>query len=213
MKRTALIPLLALAVLAFAAVPASAQQNEVGIFMSVAQFDSTTFEDAEFGDDVSLDFEGELGWGASYNRYFGEQFSLEFGAQQINSTSTVSLSSEPDFEFDFADVDLTTYTVIAQWHFGGSDAMFAPYIGGGIALVSGQGDLDDEILEPGEDGEVDFEGETTFVANAGLDLRFGGVAIFADAKYVPYEAVEEGLEEDAIDLNPLVFAAGVKFRF
>ncbi|HEU4521368.1 MAG TPA: OmpW family outer membrane protein [Thermoanaerobaculia bacterium] len=214
MKRLTLTLITAVAVAALA-VPVSAQQNEVGIFVSLAQFDSETFVDPEFGDTFTLDFEGQLGWGASYNRYFGEQFSIDFAVQQINSDAEVNFE-DLDVTFDFGSVDVTAYSAIAQWHFGGTSATIAPYLGAGVALVSGQAELDDDLIDPDDpETEFDFESETTWVANAGIDFRLGtGFAIFADAKYIPYDALEENSPDDeAVSLNPLVFAAGVKFRF
>lgn len=209
MKRSIIVVVTALTLVA--ASPLAAQQNELGVFVSLADLDSTVESDPDLGD-ATIDFESQLGYGVSYNRYFGDAFSIEFAAQQINSDAEVTFGgdSDPDLTFDFGSVDLMAYTAVAQLHFG--SGAFVPYIGGGAAMVSGSFDINDE-LEPDE-AVVDFESEITFAANAGVDFRFGpSFAINVDAKYIPYEAMEEGLEDEAIDLNPLIISAGIKLRF
>ena len=210
MKRSAMI--LAAALTLIAATPLAAQQNELGLFVSLADLDSTTETDPDFGDQT-IDFESQLGYGVSYNRYFSDAFSIEFAAQQINSDAEFTFhDGEVDTTLDLGSVDLNAYTAIAQLHFG--SGLFSPYIGGGAAMISGSFDIDDEFADPEDPTVVDFESEITFVANAGIDFRFGpSFAIGVDAKYIPYEAVEEGFEDEAIDLNPLIISAGVKFRF
>jgi len=89
--------------------------------------------------------------------------------------------------------------------------LFSPYIGGGVAYVSGEaGSIDEDELE-----SVDLENELEFLANAGINIGFTqGFALFVDGKYILYEARGEGdAEEDALELNPLIISGGVKFRF
>jgi outer membrane protein W len=105
------------------------------------------------------------------------------------------------------------FSAVAQFHFG--DGPVVPYVGGGIAYVTGDAETPEEIVEPGEPAEVDFESQTGLIANAGVDFRITpNLAIGADVKYIPYEAVEEGASDiEALDVNPLIFSAAVKFRF
>lgn len=196
------------------AAPIFAQQNEIGGFISWTQLDSTDLTDPDFPDDeAELDFESDLGYGVAYNRYWTDAFSTEFGAQQVNAQAELRFEEGGvDVTIDAGDVDLTVFTAIAQLHFG--TGFIAPYIGAGVAHISGSVELPDDFIEPGEPTSVDFESETTWVANAGIDFRLGSsVAIGADVKYIAYEAAEEGFEDFTYDVNPLIFAAGVKFRF
>ena len=196
------------------AAPVLGQQNEIGGFISWTKLDSTDVSDPDFPEDeAELDFESDLGYGVTYNRYWGDAFSIEFGAQQINAQSQLRFEQGGvDVTVDVGDVDLTAFTAVAQLHLG--TGFIAPYIGGGVAHVSGSVEVADDFTEPGDPSTLDLKSETTWVANAGVDFRLGSsVAIGADVKYISYEAAEEGFEEFGYDVNPLIFAAGVKFRF
>ena len=200
----------------FLAVPIAAQQNEIGVFATYTTLESTEVEDPEFPDDTaSIDFDSDLGYGLSYNRYWSENFSTEFAANRITAGTGLSFTSPgiPDEEFDFGELELQTFSAIAQLHFG--TGLIDPYLGAGIVHVAGSISLNDAFVEPGDSNSVDFESKTTWIANAGIDLRLGpSFAIGADVKYFPYEAIEDGgIEDEAIDLNPLVIGAAVKFRF
>ena len=208
------IAIFTLAVTFIAAAPMFAQQNEIGGFITWTQLNSTDLSDPEFPDeDAELDFESDLGYGVSYNRYWTDAFSTEFAAQQVNAQAELSISDGlVDVTIDAGDVDLTVFTAIAQLHLG--TGFIAPYVGAGVAHVSGSVALPDDFIEPGDPTSVDFESETTWVANAGIDFRLGSsLSIGADVKYIAYEAAEEGFEDFTYELNPLIFAAGVKLRF
>ena len=213
MSRNAVV--IAAAFTLFVAAPLAAQQNEIGIFASYTTLESTEIEDPEFPDDTaSVDFDSDLGYGVSYNRYLSENFSIEFAANQITASTGFTFTNPqiPDQEFDFGELELRTYSAIAQLHLG--TGFFSPYFGAGVVHATGSINVNDAFVDPGDSNTVDFESETTWIANAGIDLRFGpSFAIGADVKYFPYEAMEEGGTDESIDLNPLIIAAALKFRF
>lgn len=184
---------------------ATAQMNDLGVFISTSQFDDGEIEDA--GDIFDLEFDEDMGYGVLYNRFWTNSFSTEFAYQKLGADLTVSLE---DIAADAGSIDLDILSATAQLHFA-RGGVISPYIGGGAAYISGQaGSIDGEELE-----DADLEKEIDFLANAGLNLAVGqSLVVFLDGKYVMYEARGEGDPEDsALELNPLILSGGIKFRF
>lgn len=184
---------------------AAAQNNEIGVFISTSQFDDGEIEDA--GDVFDAEFDEDMGYGVSYNRFWFGGFSTEFAYQKLGADLTVSLE---DVAADAGELNLDILTATAQLHFARGSTL-SPYIGGGVAYVSGDaGSIDEDEL-----GNTDLESEVEFLANAGLDLNLGrSFGIFVDGKYILYEARGEGDSDgEALDINPLIISGGIKFRF
>jgi outer membrane protein W len=184
---------------------AFAQSNEIGVFISTSQFDDSEINDA--GDIFDLKFDEDMGYGVSYNRYWTPAFSTEFAYQKLGADLTVSFQ---DIAADAGDLDLDVLSATGQFHFL-RGSMFSPYVGGGVAYTSGQsGSIDTAELE-----DVDLENELDWLVNAGVDIGLGrSMAIFVDGKYIAYEARAQGdSNDDAVDINPLILSAGLKFRF
>jgi opacity protein-like surface antigen len=184
---------------------AAAQNNELGVFISTSQFDDSEISDGV--DTIDLEFDEDMGYGVLYNRFWMGGFSTEFAYQRLGADLTASFE---DITAEAGDLDLDILSATAQLHFA-RGSMISPYIGGGVAYVSGEaGAIDEDELE-----STDLENEVEFLANAGLNVGFGrGFAVFLDGKYILYEARGEGDDEDdAIDINPLIISGGVKFRF
>lgn len=183
---------------------AAAQSNEFGIFISTSQFDDSEIE-GDLGE-LDIEFDEDMGYGVLYNRFWFGGFSTEFAYQRLGADLTLSFD---DVVEGSAELDLDILSATAQLHFA-RGSMISPYVGGGVAYISGEaGSIDADELEA-----ADLENEVEFLANAGLNLGFRGFAIFVDGKYVLYEARGEGdSDEDALDINPLIISAGVKFRF
>ena len=184
---------------------AAAQSNEFGVFISTSQFEDSQIRD-DIGD-IDVEFDEDMGYGISFNRFWTNSFSTEFAYQRLGADLTASFG---DITAEAGDLDLDILSATAQLHFlrGG---FLSPYIGGGAAYVSGEaGALDEDEI-----GNTDLRNEVDFLVNAGLNLNLGrGFAIFLDGKYVMYEANgENDPDEDALDINPLIVAAGIKLRF
>jgi outer membrane protein W len=193
---------------------AQGRANELGVFVSLPQFDSTSFEDEEEPDlGLELDFDENVGYGVSYNRYWTDHLSSEFTAQRLSGDIQVNVTGGPaTITVDAGDIEMDVLSAGLQWHFGGA-SRFDPYIGGGVAYVSGEADvLADPEVDPEETENVDLDSETTWLANAGINFRLtDAFSLNADAKYIAYEPEDDA--GDSLDINPLVFSAGVKFRF
>jgi outer membrane protein W len=184
---------------------AFAQSNEVGVFISTSQFENSQIQD-DIGD-IDVKFDEDMGYGVLYNRFWTNNFSTEFAYQRLGADLTASFQ---DITANAGDLDLDILSGTAQLHFA-RGGFLSPYIGAGVAYVSGEAGAIDED----EIGNADLENELEFLANAGLNLNIGrGFGIFVDGKYVMYEARGEGESADqAIDINPLIVSAGIKFRF
>ena len=179
-------------------------RNELGIFISTSQFD-----DGEItgGLDTTVAFDEDMGYGILYNRFWTNGFSTELAYQRLGADLTLSLG---DITADAGNLDLDILSATVQLHLA-RGRMLSPYIGGGVAYVSGEtGSIDVDELE-----SADLENEVDFLVNAGLNLGIGqSLSIFLDGKYVMYQARAEGDPEDeAVDVNPLIISGGIKFRF
>ena len=184
---------------------AAAQSNELGVFASTSQFEDSEIEDA--GDVFDAEFDEDMGLGVLYNRFWFGGFSTEFAYQRLGADLTLSAD---EISEDIGELDLDILSATAQLHMA-RGAILSPYIGGGVAYVSGEaGSIDEDEIET-----VDLENELEFLANAGLNLNLGrSFGIFLDGKYILYEARGEGESDgEALDVNPLIISAGVKFRF
>lgn len=184
---------------------ATAQMNELGAFISTSQFEDSEIEDA--GDVFDVEFEEDMGVGILYNRFWTGAFSTEFAYQRLGADLTLSFD---EIREDVGELDLDILSATGQLHFlrGG---ILSPYVGGGVAYVSGEaGSIDDDELE-----DTDLENELDFLLNAGLNVGLGrSFSVFLDGKYIMYEARAEGDDEDeALDINPLIISGGIKWRF
>lgn len=197
--------LVALSLFLFLPLTAAAQMNELGVFISTSQFDDSEIEDA--GDVFDVDFDEDMGFGVSYNRFWTNAFSTELAYQRIGADLTLGFE---DVVEQIGDLDLDILSATAQLHFA-RRGFLSPYIGGGVAFISAElGGIDDDEIEA-----ADLEDEIEFLANAGLNLNLGrGFAIFLDGKYILYELRGRGdTDDEAVEINPLIIAGGIKLRF
>jgi outer membrane protein W len=192
---------------------AQTQSSDVGVWIVDSELaESTIVED---NDDITIDFEEQVGYGISFNHFWTERFSTEiaaqkFGADMIIGTSTI----EGDMTFNPGEIDITSVTVMGQMHFRRA-TRFAPYLGAGIARIWGDFEPTVVIDEPTQDRDFDLEAETTWTAAVGANMRItNNIYFVGEMKYIPWEAIaEEDPDDEAIDVNPFMFAAGVKVRF
>jgi opacity protein-like surface antigen len=184
---------------------AAAQNNELGVFISTSQFDDGEIDEA--GDIFDVEFEEDMGVGLLYNRFWMGGFSTELAYQRLGADLTLSAG---DVAEDLGELDLDILSATAQLHFA-KGSMISPYIGGGLAYVSGEAGSIDE----GELTTENLESEVEFLANAGLTVGLGSrFAVFLDGKYILYEARGEGDSDgEALDINPLIISGGIKLRF
>ena len=197
--------LILLSLLVFPLFAFAQPNNELGVFISTSQLDDSEIRDAS--DVFDVEFDEDMGYGILYNRFWMGGLSTEFAYQKLGADLTVSFQ---DIAESAGDLNLDILSGTAQLHFA-RGSMISPYIGGGVAYVSGDaGSIDDEEIE-----DVDLESELEFLANAGINVGLGAnFAVFLDGKYILYEARGEGDSDgEALDVNPLIISGGVKIRF
>lgn len=179
--------------------------NDLGVFISTSQLEDSEIDDA--GDIFDVEFEEDMGVGVLYNRFWTSGFSTEFAYQRLGADLTLSAD---DISEDIGELDLDILSGTAQLHFA-RGSIISPYIGGGVAYISGEaGSIDEDEIEA-----TDLESELEFLANAGINVGLGrSLVVFLDGKYILYEARGEGDSDgEALDLNPLIISGGIKWRF
>jgi outer membrane protein W len=190
----------------------TAGSSDVGVWLVGSKLAESTLVDE--GDSITLDFDEKLGYGVSFNHFWTDAFSTEIAAQKFGADLIVSDNLAPSPDFNVADVDITSITAMGQLHFMRA-SRFSPYVGAGIARISGDFDPIDDPDDPESSGTFDLESETTWTAAVGANLRINDHFFFVgELKYIPWSAVaEDDPASDSIDVDPLTFAAGVKVRF
>ena len=190
---------------------AQTQSTDIGVWIVDSELEEST--EVEDGDEITLDFDEEVGYGISINHFWTDRFSTELAMQEFGGDMEISIDAGGgNLTFTAGELDATSITAMGQLHFRRA-TRFAPYLGAGLARVWGEFDPVDEV-EP-TDETVDLEAKTTWAAAAGANVRITDNFYFVgEMKYIPWEAMAEDDEtEDRIDVNPVTFAAGVKFRF
>jgi outer membrane protein W len=165
-------------------------------------------------EDISSDFDRDNGYGLSLNHYWTENFSTEISAQRFNADTALvtdgvigfcgfgELPLEEPVVIVFhgsTQIEVTSVTAMGQLHFNRAGRV-APYVGAGVAHLSG---------DPGVDSEV------TWAASAGLDVRMTDrLFLTGELKFVPWSVIaEDSPDTERADLDPLSLGVGVKVRF
>ncbi len=195
-----------------------AQATDFGIWVNTTNFKSTTETDPDLpGSRFDIDFDQKMGYGLTYNRYFSQNFSTEFGLAQIRSDANATfVSTVPPINqtFRLGEFKAKVWSAVVQWHFV-PRGFIDPYLGGGVAYFQGaQLRIPEDAIvdEPGD--TVKFDNKTKFTMNAGINVGVTkGLTVALDARYTPYEAVEENSPQaDSVTLDPLTISLGLRFR-
>lgn len=190
---------------ALCSAPVFAQNGELGLWVAASQVGDTR------DDEANLAFDNGLGFGISLNQYWGN-ISFELGATALTQEEEISADTIDDIEI--GDLDLIPITAMLQLHFLRNSA-FSPYIGAGAAYILADDLSSGELIEV---GPIEIEDEFTWALQAGVNINLSrSLAIGLDAKYISYTPgaapAENRDDEIDLDLNPLIFSAGVKFRW
>jgi outer membrane protein W len=166
-------------------------------------------------EDISGDFDRDQGYGISFNHYWTGNFSTELSAQRFTADTTIAHDGELTGFCGFGElpqeepvvivfhgssqIEVTAVTAMAQLHFNRAGRV-APYLGAGVAHLS---------------GDAGVESETTWAASAGLDFRMTDrLFLTGELKFVPWSAmVEDTVDSERADIDPLIAGVGVKVRF
>jgi outer membrane protein W len=204
---------LVLIIIALFATPTVSAQTlsntDAAVWITDSEFNDPSI--TEEGETLDVDFDENTGYGISFNHFWVSSFSTELAYHKFSADMDASFDGGPRFEA--GEVDASSLTGIAQWHFR-RGTRFSPYVGAGAAYMSGEFDPVD--FEGEDNFNVEFEDEFTWAANFGANINLTDrLAIGLDAKYIDWEPRAEDDEEvsDRVDLSPLVLSAGLRVRF
>ncbi|HYH09298.1 MAG TPA: OmpW family outer membrane protein [Thermoanaerobaculia bacterium] len=152
------------------------------------------------------------GFAATGEVFWSEHVSAQFAATFLNPAAFVG----PNDVVDLGTLGIDAYSASARWHFAPA-RRFSPFAGAGVALVM-LGNLEDRF---GDDLEITFDHETTFLAQAGVRYRlFENVVVDAAVSYMPLEAQATFVKNnnsivfpETLNLNPLTVSVGAAYRF
>jgi outer membrane protein W len=190
---------------------AQALASEIGMWVVGTQWtDSTLVGHTNHGGQ----FDEKTGYGISFNHFWTERFSTELSAQRFSADAVLSFYTVEGEEIvDIGEVDATTLTAMAQWHFNRA-GRFAPYVGAGVTRLSAEYEPDDQGLRAfilggaPPSGPYDFETSLTLAVAAGANVRITDRMYLAgELKYMPATSL------DRTEMDPLFFSGGVKVRF
>ena len=154
------------------------------------------------GDMGTLDIPSSRGFGAQLDVFWSERFSTRLAAVLVNPAAFLDGT-------DMGTLGLDIYSATARYHVP-LGAGFSLYGGGGAASVE-IGDLDDRF---GDEPVIEFDPETTFVAEAGVRYRiFPRVVLELGAAYVPLELEGPAPLPPSVSVDPLIVSGAASWRF
>ncbi len=162
-----------------------------------------------------LDAEVGEGFGVSLERLFSPRLGLELGLLALGFDVDLMRDIDDAWEIAEDDTDFMPITLGLNFHLT-PDRKVDFYLGPFLALLQ----YDDfEVRVLGENVESDIGGDVTFGAQAGIDFPVGSKWAFTAAvRYIDAEAEFEdagfgGGDELELEVNPVIFTAGVALRF
>lgn len=218
MKRTFLI--LAIAILAM---PLAAQGHTFSLSGFVTSLDPQgdgVFDGIDENsdlDDLDANFDSSEGFGAALALHLSNNISLELAASVVEPTFILTTGGPVPITAR-SELEMIPVTLTLRWHLN-PDGTLDPYIGAGAAYVLFD-DVDNFDIDDTNLSSVDIEDDVGLVVNVGLNVNFSRmIGLYLDAKYVPVEAaadavflVGDGTSTD-IEINPLMFSAGLRLMF
>jgi len=191
--------------------PLAAQTTEIGVSV-VSQINNGGGRFVE-GEEATASFENGSGFGLSLSHAFNPRFSGELAVFRTSSSARVDEGSTRIAAL--GDLELTQITAMARYHFLPGRKVDV-FVAGGLAHVSAD-DLDSADLRALDLAPVSIDSKTVGTIGGGVVFSVTPrIGISIDARYIPFaiSARANGDTENiSVDLDPLLIAAGVKFRF
>lgn len=200
------------------AVPLFAQSNEIGFFVNGGSFQSTTENDPDLGVTAKLKFDSKAGYGVNFRHSLSPNTSIDFSAQKLKADAKLDISGAGlSGSLKLGTLDLDQIDMAYQWHFV-PRGMVDPYVGGGVAWMSGgKLKVDDDPANGVEGGSLKLDHKLTWLADAGIDFRVTpNAAIMLQAKYTHYSSgvdAEPGDPVQKLKLDPITLALGLRWKF
>ena len=160
-------------------------------------------------DTGELDIATSRGFGAHAEVFWTGRVSTRVTAVFLNPAAILYPENPPPTDVDLGTLGLDVYSVTRRFHVA-PRARFSAFAGAGPALVS-VGNLDDQF---GDEIEIEFDEETTFVVEAGLRYRVLPRLYFEGAAaYLPLELEGKAPLPASIAIDPWIVSVGAAWRF
>jgi outer membrane protein W len=201
-------PVVLAAALALVSLPLLAQSSDIGIWAVASHPTGSTTTDAT----TRFEFKDKIGYGLSFNHLWGRHLSTELAASATKNDATLTIGGVQALALGRLQQTVVTGTL--QWHFAGR-ARLDPYLGVGAAYVKTK-DLHSNDLDLADIGAVKIDNKTVALANAGINLGLTrSIALALDVKYLPLKPDAAGITGASVplQLNPLIYGLGLRFRF
>ncbi|HXI11086.1 MAG TPA: OmpW family outer membrane protein [Thermoanaerobaculia bacterium] len=170
-------------------------------------------------DDLRVNFDSDLGYGAAVNVFFSNRISAEFAAAVVNPDVDVRTNTGPVQSGFIGDSQVIPLTATLQFHFA-PQARFDPYIGAGAAYVLFDNVENGRSLGSADVRSIDLDDDVGLVLNGGLTIKFSRLfGLNLDAKYVPTKSSARAVfatgpgQDSEIEVNPLMISAGLRLTF
>lgn len=190
---------------ALIAIPLAGQSNDVSVWGGVSRVGST---DAT---GTKIRFDRGHAYGASFDHFWGDHLSGELAAFVLRHDGSIDIGGAT--AFTTGSLRMTPVTATLQWH-RSRRARLDAFAGGGLAYVRSNS-LHSSDLDAIGVGRVDVKSKIGWTAVGGVSYSFvPSFAVAAEARYIGYHP-ESGPSDARVrlDLNPLLYLAGVRWRF
>jgi hypothetical protein len=165
----------------------------------------------------ALEIESSRGFSAHAEVFWSDALSTRAAVTFLNPAAILYPRNPPPDDIDLGTLGLDIYSVSARFHVRPRSRLSA-FAGAGGAFVE-IGNLDDQF---GNDVEIDFDPELSFIAEGGLRYRFRSrIILEAGVTYLPLEAdskIERASDPrygvpETVKVNPLIVSVGAAWRF
>ena len=201
-------PIVIAAALALLSLPLVAQSNDIGVWAVVSRATGKTRTDPT----TQIELKDKIGYGVSFNHFWGRHLSTELSADATRNDAMLTIGGLQ--ALDLGRLKQTVITGTLQWHCAGRSRL-DPYLGLGAAYVK-TNDLRSNDLNLADIGAVKIDNKAAAVANAGINLAVTSrIALALDVKYIPLKPSAAGITGDSLtlELNPIIYALGLRFHF
>lgn len=199
--------------LLFVTPAAFAQSRAFDLSVNAVWVDPTSEGTFDSNDPTDVDFDGDLGYGAAANIFWGGRISTEFAISRVNPETNIRRRAAGA---SGGDIEMMPITAVLQFHLA-PNGTIDPYIGAGAAYI-----LFDDVESNGLNGvqRIELDDDAGLALNAGVAIKLGNrFGIVGDVKYVPLKSNAHAVyvtgpdTEAEIDINPVIVSAGLQFRF